>query len=395
MAYKGKLVSDVVGPRLAALFPFTHFNKVQTQCVDDMYNTDESMVVAAPTGSGKTVLMELAILRLFKATIEDGAKSKLKAVYIAPIKALANEKAASWASLFEPFGIEVRAVTGDTGGEHEQHMAAVLEANVVVTTPEKFDSVTRRWTETVVRTCVREMGLILIDEVHLVGEARGAVMEAVVSRMKQVRSEHSTAAAGRLRFVAVSATMANARDIGRWLGASPQHVCVFPDSDRPVPLSIEVIGFERKSSPFMFEKYLMYRIPGLIMDHGDGKPVLIFCSTRKSASMSASHVSTTLTINGSVEDITARNRVASRVSNKQLAEAVRRGVAFHHAGLSPLDKQLVEGLFFSKQLLVLCTTSTLAMGVNLPARLVIVKGTMQYNNGHYESMSPGQLLQMA
>eukprot|EP00754_Rhynchopus_humris_P036903 Rhum_TRINITY_DN18999_c0_g1::Rhum_TRINITY_DN18999_c0_g1_i1::g.168732::m.168732/K15271/HFM1, MER3; ATP-dependent DNA helicase HFM1/MER3 len=400
-------VASLLPPRLASLFHFEAFNKVQSRCAGQLLGDDESMVVSSPTGSGKTVLMELAILRVFfynetagryEVTLGETRNTR-KVVYVAPIKALAYEKAKEWAAMLGPFGLRVKDVTGDSAGSNEEQLEGILGAHVVVTTPEKFDSVTRRWRERVVTACVQDIGLVLLDEVHLVAEERGAVLEALVSRMKTIRSAHShhprsrSLASSQLRFVAVSATLSNAVDFAEWVGAAPSHTKVFSNADRPVPLSVTFATFPDRANPFLFEKFLTYKVPQLIVEHGDGKPVLVFCHTRKGAAQTAQHLAQNLEVQPCVPG--AAKEAAATLDNKALAECVSRGVGFHHAGLTPEDRHVVEQLFFRRAIMILSTTSTLALGVNLPARLVVIKGTSHYSNGKTVPLSMSMLMQMA
>ena len=386
-------VVDVVGQEVAKLFPFEMFNKVQSECAAKILQTDESMVISAPTGSGKTDLMVMAMLRMFG--VDRNAKvtrPTAKVVYIAPIKALASEKATQWDKLFKDMGIKVCAVTGDTVGDYEMHIQTITRSNIIVTTPEKFDSVTRRWRDEIVGSCVHKIGLLLIDEVHLLNEERGAVLEALVSRMKTIRkSSEKNVLSASLRFMAVSATMSNSSDIGKWVNASEGCVLVFGNEDRPVPLSISVKGYYCKTNPFLFERFLTYKLPAIINEFGEGKPVLIFCQTRKSASLTATHLSK----ESSQRNCSPAVLSVSKQLSKQLLECVQSGVAFHHAGMPPHEREIVEKLYFSREITVLCTTTTLAMGVNLPAHLVVIKGTTQYHGGKNEELTKGLVMQMA
>uniref|UniRef100_A0A672J8M5 Helicase ATP-binding domain-containing protein n=1 Tax=Salarias fasciatus TaxID=181472 RepID=A0A672J8M5_SALFA len=188
-------------------FPF--FNYVQSKALDDVLYTNKNFVACAPTGSGKTVLFELAIIRLLMETQEPW--SDVKAVYMAPIKALCSQCFESWKKKFGPFGLVCKELTGDT---EIDDFFEIHDSHIILTTPEKWDSMTRRWKNNCLLQLVR---LFLIDEVHVVKDAtRGATLEVVVSRMKALhayRTSQNPEAGLSVRFLAVSATIPNISDV--------------------------------------------------------------------------------------------------------------------------------------------------------------------------------------
>lgn len=181
-------VKDVFGPRLSTFFRFEHLNIVQSQVFQDVSRTNQNVVVAAPTGAGKTCIFEMAIIKLLSQNMERNKISKQnKVVYIAPNKALCDERMHDWSSRFSALGlgIKVGLVTGDVWDTNEA-FNNVAQSHIILTTPEKWDSVTRRWTDHLhIIRCVK---LLLIDEVHLLGDStRGPCLETVICRMKTVR----------------------------------------------------------------------------------------------------------------------------------------------------------------------------------------------------------------
>uniref|UniRef100_A0A3P9K244 Probable ATP-dependent DNA helicase HFM1 n=1 Tax=Oryzias latipes TaxID=8090 RepID=A0A3P9K244_ORYLA len=306
-------------------FPF--FNYVQSQALDDVLYTDKNFVACAPTGSGKTVLFELAIIRLLMETQEPWRD--VKAVYMAPIKALCSQCFENWNKKFGHLGLICKELTGDTEIED---FFEIQDSNIILTTPEKWDSLTRKWRDNCLLQLVR---LFLIDEVHVVKDAtRGATLEVVVSRMKAVhsfRTSQNPEAGLSMRFVAVSATIPNVSD---------------------------------------------------------------FCSTRKGAQQSAAILAKDVRFNLSIEHKQRLTKYANSVLDSKLRDLVPLGIGFHHAGLDLSDRKLVEEAFTQGDLSVLFTTRTLAMGVNLPAHLVVIKSTMQYVVGSCEEYSEADILQM-
>mmetsp|Transcript_13275 Transcript_13275/g.24901 ORF Transcript_13275/g.24901 Transcript_13275/m.24901 type:complete len:988 (+) Transcript_13275:2573-5536(+) len=352
-----------------SLFNFTHFNAMQSESFDLIYKSDEDVVVSAPTASGKTTLMDLAILRL----IERGRGT---IVYLAPLKALCQERKKDWSERFRKIGLRCAEVTGDSDELQES-------PDLILATPEKWDSVTRK-----TRVKVR---LLLVDEVHTLSQpVRGATLEAVISRMKTLAAMQKSDA---LRIVAISATVPNVHQVAEWLGA---RVMVFDSTYRPVPLKVKVLGYCPAKSPFHFEQNLNYRLTDVIMNYSDNKPTLVFCQTQKGTIKAAQHLAQEKSYIRSKDQV-ERLRLGFRsVSERALQDVAQKGVAFHHGGLSPEDREAVERMFLNGDLLILCTTSTLAVGVNLPAHLVVVKSTMGYRGTGegYSEYSSLELLQM-
>jgi len=173
-------VNDVVDERFHHIFKHATFNHMQSAILEQSLKDDCNMVVAAPTGSGKTVIHELAIIKL----IAQSSKKPIKVVYVAPNKALCQQKLREWDEKFTRLGQVVMEVTGDI--DLKQCMRFVAMANIIITTPEKWDSLTRVWKDHVF--LLGAVDLLLIDEVHHLGEDRGATLEALVVRMKMLSS---------------------------------------------------------------------------------------------------------------------------------------------------------------------------------------------------------------
>lgn len=235
--------SNSLPDRFRSIFPFNPFNAVQSKSFNAVYRTDDNFVLAAPTGSGKTVILELAICRLLSTIGSD----QYKIVYQAPTKALCAERQRDWEAKFAPLDMRCAALTGDTDSIQLRN---VQKANVIITTPEKWDSMTRKWKDRA--QLMKLVKLFLIDEVHFLKDNRGATLEAVVSRMKTVRSD--------IRFVALSATVPNLEDVARWLGrnAATPHLpalqAKFGEEFRPVKLQKYVYGYKCNANEFALDK---------------------------------------------------------------------------------------------------------------------------------------------
>jgi ATP-dependent DNA helicase HFM1/MER3 len=231
--------------RFRSVFKFPNFNAVQSKCFPTVYRTNDNFVLSSPTGSGKTAIFELAILRI----IHGFPNGQYKIVYQAPTKSLCSERQRDWQVKFKSFGLDCAELTGDT---EINQLRNVQKAAIIITTPEKWDSMTRKWKDHA--KLIQMVKLFLIDEVHMLKEERGATLEAVVSRMKSIGSD--------VRFIALSATIPNSEDIATWLGKDSMHQHVraplerFGETFRPVRLQKHVVGFQTTSNDFAFENLL-------------------------------------------------------------------------------------------------------------------------------------------
>ncbi|GAA6062252.1 hypothetical protein JCM10212_001766 [Sporobolomyces blumeae] len=386
-----KPVSDLPDA-FRSIWRFGVFNAVQSHCFDAVYLSDTNLVVSAPTGAGKTVLFELAILRLFTTS----PSSSSKVLYMAPTKSLCAERAADWRRKFEiGLGWGLKELTGDseTGSGTWREIA---KARIIVTTPEKWDAITRRWHDH--DQMLSQLQLFCIDEVHSVGaDVRGAVLEVVVSRMKTLGTS--------TRFVAVSATVPNIVDVSEWLRNSTDHspatVFQFGDDFRPCPLQKIVLGYNRgNSNDFAFGNTLNFRLFEVIKQYSSGKPVLIFCPTRKACLQAAEQL--VKEYRQSTGSAGARQRLAwpkpprttFAINDKRLSALIENGAATHHAGMDQNDRKLVEKLFVDGRISIVCSTSTLAVGVNLPARMVVIRGTRGFFDGRSADYPDMEILQM-
>ncbi|XP_054021392.1 probable ATP-dependent DNA helicase HFM1 [Dryobates pubescens] len=375
---------------------FPYFNYAQSKALDDLLYTDRNFVICAPTGSGKTVMFELAITRLLMEAPLPWLN--IKVVYMAPIKALCSQRFDDWKEKFGPIGLSCKELTGDTVMDD---LFEIHHAHIIITTPEKWDSMTRRWKDNSIVQLVR---LFLIDEVHVIkDESRGATLEVVVSRMKTVQSSlwrlsesHDTVPP--LRFIAVSATIPNAEDIAEWLSDSKMPaVCLKINEDqRPVKLRKIVLGFpcSDNQTEFKFDLTLNYKIASIIQTYSEQKPALVFCATRKGVQQAASVLAKDAKFLLSMEQKQRLQRSANSLKDSRLRDLLSCGVAYHHAGMEISDRKIIEGAFTVGDLPVLFTTSTLAMGVNLPAHLVVIKSTMHYVGGVFQEYSETDILQM-
>ncbi|CAL4886678.1 unnamed protein product [Urochloa decumbens] len=404
--YALRCVSDLPPP-FRPVFRFRYFNSLQSECFHVCFFSDVNMVISAPTGSGKTVLFELCILRLLSRFLSPDlrfhlVKGTLKTIYIAPSKALVQEKLRDWNTKLGPLGINCLEMTGDNEFYNNK---AIHDADLILTTPEKFDSMSRHGIRDGRLGFFSDIALVLIDEVHLLNDPRGAALEAVVSRIKML-SQHSnmkSAPLANVRFIAVSATIPNIEDIAEWLLAPPEGIKRFGEEMRPVKLATKVFGYPPAKNDFLFERRLQSYIYDILMQHSRGKSALVFCSTRKGAQEAAQCLSQAGGSLGysnpfmkSMQQYEHLREASLSCSDKQLQACIVHGVGFHNGGLCLKDRNLVEGLFLKGDLQILCTTNTLAHGVNLPAHTVVIKSTQFFNKekGQYVGYERSMVLQM-
>ncbi|CAK1556399.1 unnamed protein product [Leptosia nina] len=255
---------------------------------------DKSLVVCAPTGSGKTVVFEMAIVQLLMEIEDKKLNQDFKIIYMAPVKALCTERLTEWYPKFTKLGLLCIEVTGDTDVDFPD----LKPYRIIITTPEKWDMLTRRWKDH--SSMVEVIKLFLIDEVHILNDnTRGPVLEAVVSRMKAIESSAKSVhrikklqrqyqntddqsvietPAPKIRFIAVSATVSNPEDVANWLGTAEQPAVFykFGDECRPVKLKLLVEGYPcaEGSSIFKFDIILNYKLWQIIQKYHNKKPTL-------------------------------------------------------------------------------------------------------------------------
>ena len=322
----------------------------------------ENVVLAIPTASGKSLVAYLAIL---VSVLRGG-----KALYIVPLRALAAEKFEELKA-FEPLGLKV----GVSIGDYDSPDPSLEKFDVIVATSERADSLLRHrlnW--------LQELTVVVADEVHLINDAdRGPTLEVTLAKLRQVNPK--------AQVLALSATIKNGEELARWLEA--EHV----KSDwRPVPLKEGV--YHDRLVHFTDESIQEIKtgedgLTGLVEDIiGSGGQALVFVNTRRSTEALAKNLGAYLKPRLSDKQREQLAKVAEAISREQeeptsmaarLAKCVEGGVAFHNAGLTNAQRSLIEKAFKRHHLLCLTATPTLAMGVNTPARRVVVRDLNRYD----------------
>jgi len=353
-------------------------NPVQTDAVNSGLLEGKRLLVTSPTGSGKTLIAELGII---SHLLSNGGK----AVYITPLKALTAEKYNELKD-WEELGFKV----GMTSGDYDSDDAWLKNYDIIVSTYEKIDSLWRHnpsW--------LSEVDYFVLDEFHYLNdEERGPVVESVAIRAK------------RKNLLALSATISNYEKIANWLNAIP-----VTTNWRPVPLREGVIVEGKKSYQVIFpdetieikgnDPIIAYTL--YVLEHGG--QVLVFRNSRKMAESTAKKISSSMGLLSlpdkellKVGEEIKNVEDAGSDEKEELYELVVRGVAFHHAGLSKGLREIIERAFRERKIKVIVATPTLAAGVNLPARAVIIGDFHRFNRkilGYQEEIPIMEYKQMA
>ena len=365
---------------------YTHFNRIQSKIFDTAYNTNSNLLICAPTGAGKTNVALLAILQAIKEYREDYPRDiPCKIVYIAPMKALAAEMVEGFSRRLKKLNVSVREYTGDMTLTKRE----LSETNIIVSTPEKWDVTTRKPSDI---AFVSEVTLLIFDEVHLLHEERGPVIEAIVARtLRQVESTQQ-----QIRIVGLSATLPNYIDVGTFLRVDPPvGLFYFDASYRPVPLTQQYIGVSVKDPAR--QKIEMNKIAyEKMMDSVRKKnQVMVFVHSRRDTVKTAEQLLEFAQLNGETDYFQSKNQIPDsdiqRAKSSELKKLLINGYGVHHAGMLRSDRNIVERLFSQGYIKTLVCTATLAWGVNLPAHTVIIKGTQIYDAKHGSFVDIGML----
>ncbi|QRW16469.1 mitochondrial import inner membrane translocase subunit TIM54 [Rhizoctonia solani] len=389
------------------IFKFGVFNAMQSQCFNTAVNTESNMVISAPTGAGKTVLFELSIIRLLQSQ-SNVTQTTYKCVYMAPTKAICSERSRDWSAKFSHLGIKCCELTGDTMKSGRSAWKEAKNCAIIITTPEKWDSLTRNWNDS--NDFLQLIKVFMVDEVSAPPVIVCPDLSTGIG--SYCRGNHKRKLPG------VSATVPNIEDLKDWLSScssgEPTRMFKFGDEYRPCRLQRHVYGYSRPTGHNDFMKTLDYKLFPIIQEHSTGKPVLVFCPTRKSVMATASYLmGVCQKMVESKENLpwelprgqhilratTSRQVIATtqcRTFDDDLLrpEFAALGLGVHHAGLSLDERHTVERLFTERKLSVIVATSTLAVGVNFPAHIVIVKGVSQWTGTGWAEYSSQDIMQM-
>jgi ATP-dependent RNA helicase HelY len=368
------------------------------------------VLVAAPTGAGKTVVGEFAV--------HLALASGRKCFYTTPIKALSNQK---YADLVRRYGADdIGLLTGDNSVNGE--------ASVVVMTTEVLRNMLYAGSPT-----LRGLGYVVMDEVHYLSDRfRGAVWEEVIIHLDEA-----------VRLVSLSATVSNAEEFGDWLVTVRGHTAVIVEEHRPVPLWQHVLAGNRLYDLFVDDRHENVnpelvrlareetrfdragdRRPGRgghrprrvpvpsrveVVERLDSEallPAITFIFSRVGCDAAVAQcLRAGLRLLGPDERDEVRAFVAARCADipeedldvlgyHEWLDGLERGVAAHHAGMLPTFKEVVEQLFTRGLVKAVFATETLALGINMPARSVVLEKLSKWNGEAHADVTPGEYTQL-
>ncbi len=332
----------------------------------------KNLVLASPTASGKTLIAELCSLK--QVLERDG-----KVLYLTPLRALASEKFEEfkkYAGIRKRSGGRVRV--GISTGDYDSSDPWLGKFDIIVTTNEKADSLLRhrsRW--------VNEISLVVADEVHLLNDTeRGPTLEVVLARLIQVNPD--------TQILALSATIKNAEEAAEWLKAISITTEWRPVTLREGVLLHNEVHF-KDGGALEIEKTTNNPAINLALHIvKSGGQALVFAGTRKNSVSLAKRAATNAKALISRPMKRSLTRIAEQILStgertrisELLAGLVNNGTAFHHAGLGGRHRKMIEDAFRDGKIKVIVATPTLAFGVNLPARMVVIHDYRRWEPGY-------------
>ena len=328
----------------------------QAEAVERGLLDDKNMLLSIPTAAGKTLLAELAMLK--------AAFQEKRSLYIVPLRALATEKYETF-HRFSDLGISVGISTGDFDRKDER----LGKNQIIIATSEKADSLMRNGA-----SWIGNISVLVVDEIHLLNDPhRGPTLEMTITKLRKLNPY--------MQIIGLSATVANGPELADWLDAElvtsewrPINlregvICngklVFPDGEGALPGSKdEALALVRDTL-------------------SQNAQILIFESSRRNAEATATKLCGDVGSNDPELAKLEESVLATGESEtcRRLAQCVSKGVAFHHAGLLPEQRKLVEAGFRANRIKIIASTPTLAAGLNLPARRVLIRSYRRYESG--------------
>ncbi|MEM1685804.1 MAG: DEAD/DEAH box helicase [Acidilobaceae archaeon] len=360
--------------KLLELLGYTSLYPPQVKALESSIEHGVSLIVSAPTASGKTLIGLIAIIN----KLDPGTG---KAFYTVPLRSIALEKYREF-KVLESLGYSLGVSVGD-------YSEGDIKGDIVVTTYEKLDSLLRNDIK-----LIDTIKVLVVDELHYINDSeRGPVLESLLAKVLSSTSN--------LQIIGLSATIPNAQELSQWLGAR-----LIVDGWRPIPL---YEGVYWKGKIYYSDGKIRdvreetgYADLDLILDSTrEGGQCLVFSQSRKRVvqlALRSYKFSSKLNFDASIAREAAASIASSegpRVLREELSRLVAGGVAYHHAGLSSELRKIIEDAFRQGGLSVIYATPTLAAGVNLPARRVIVDEYYRFEDGMWKPISVTEYKQLA
>ncbi|MHA1278382.1 MAG: DEAD/DEAH box helicase [Candidatus Helarchaeota archaeon] len=316
-----------------------------------------NLLVSAPTSSGKTLIGEMACINTI-------LKKRGRCLYLVPLKSLANELLADFREHWQSLGVSIEMSTGDMSRVNpEKEKMKLATVDLLITTYERADSILRSYPD-----WFKQAQVIIIDEIHTIGSGlRGARLEGLLTRLKYF-SEHKNLGFPKFQFIGLSATIGNPHELAQWLDCE-----LIEHTHRPVPLQYQIL-----MHPSRDEKIKEIVRATLLQDGS----ILIFTPTRYEAEQLCRQLSYFIKeqdlsyqinareLRGAIYDFRERFR---EQMDQRLFFSMQNGVAFHHAGVASVTKKFIEDTFRQGLIKIITCTPTLSAGVNLPAKVVVIK----------------------
>lgn len=328
----------------------------------------KNVMMSVPTAAGKTLIAELCMVHSI-------LKHEGRCLYVAPLKALASEKFNEFKNKLAPLGIEVGLAIGDA----DSPVRRIKNFHILVATAEKVDSLLRNRA----KGLIGSLSTVVLDEIHFINDgSRGPTLEILAARIKQLNPK--------IQLLALSATVSNAEEMAEWLDAK-----LIKSNWRPIPLKEGVfynnyVAFEDGPVRVISEE-AVEDVSKLTLDTLRGKgQVLIFVNSRRSAQAVSKQICKHVAKFVSPQEKTKLKSLSKKILGspsdatkicKTLSSVIEHGAAFHHAGLKPKQRELIEENFKNNLIKAISCTPTLAAGVNLPARRAIIRDTKRYESG--------------
>ncbi len=326
---------------------------IQSAAVREGLFEKKSMLVCSPSGSGKTLVGELAAIH---NCISDHKKS----LFLVPLKAIAAEKIQYFIHTYSKLNFRVVMAAGDEDVRPNE----LKQADILVMTYEKFDSYLRVRKE---NNWIRDISTIIIDEIHILGEGqRGARLESLIIRMYEYLPD--------AQKIFLSATISNPKELFDWLvkleSLSKRAGIRLIQSDiRPIELQYAITETQNK-----IRKSIAI-LSSIFKENGQ---VLIFTNTRKSAENISEEILEIAPelFKGPTQkyenDLYIRSLLEHIRPDSPILDRIKKGIGYHHAGLSAEERSLVEYMFVKGYIKTIVCTNTLSAGINTPARAVII-----------------------